>query len=143
MSTTTTFDGVALPVFGRVMIGSCFVVFGVTKLLAIEGTIAFIGRTGLPFPTLAFYLSILIEAGLGLAILLGIRARTAALLLAAYCVLVAILFHAHFGDRAQRDQFLKNLVMAGGLLQIVSNGFWSGARRGAAANDGAKARHDQ
>ena len=64
---------------------------------------------------------------------LDLWTRIAALALAAFTVLAALLFHANFADPMQQIMFLKNLSIAGGFLLLASNGagVWSvDVRRG-------------
>ena len=49
-------------------------------------------------------------------------ARIVALVLALFSVVTALAFHTAFADQNQLIHFLKNLAMAGGLLQVVSFG---------------------
>jgi putative oxidoreductase len=49
----------------------------------------------------------------------GYQTRLIAALLAAYSIITALIFHHAFGDQNQMFHFLKNLAMAGGLIQIV------------------------
>jgi putative oxidoreductase len=58
--------------------------------------------------------------------------RVAALALAAFTVLAALLFHANFADTMQQIMFLKNLSIAGGFLLLAANG--AGAWRADARN---------
>ena len=39
--------------------------------------------------------------------------------MALFSLATALFFHNHFGDKNQMIHFLKNVVMAGGLLQIA------------------------
>jgi len=57
-----------------------------------------------------------------IAIILGWRTRTTALLLAGYAVLTALIFHTNFADQVQMIMFLKNVSIAGGFLLLVANG---------------------
>jgi putative oxidoreductase len=58
--------------------------------------------------------------------------------LALFCLATAVSFHSNFADQNQMIHFLKNVMMAGGLLQIVAFGAGAlsidnrGARGGAA-----------
>jgi putative oxidoreductase len=63
----------------------------------------------------------------GVAVLLGIMTRLAALLLAGYCLLTALLFHHQISDAMQLVQAEKNIAIAGGLLSLfaVSQMRWS------------------
>ncbi len=65
---------------------------------------------------------ILLELGGGLAVLLGWQTRISAFLLAGFCLLSALIFHANFGDQMQSILFLKNMAMAGGFLFLVAGG---------------------
>jgi putative oxidoreductase len=39
--------------------------------------------------------------------------------MAVFCVVTALFFHRNFADQNQMIHFLKNVMMAGGLLQIT------------------------
>jgi putative oxidoreductase len=92
---------------------------GLGKLAAYGATVGYIAAMGLPVPPLAFVVSVLIELGGGLLLLSGYRARAVALAMAVFCVVTAIFFHHNFADQNQMIHFLKNVMMAGGLLQIT------------------------
>ena len=108
-----------LPVLGRVLIGAPFVMSGLSKLAAYTATVSYIAAVGLPLPPLAFVAAVLVELGGGLLLLTGYRARLTSLVMAAFCVATAVFFHRHFADQNQMIHFLKNVMMAGGLLQIT------------------------
>ena len=52
----------------------------------------------------------------------GWQTRLAALALAAFCILAALLFHTNFADRNQLLHFQKDLAIAGGLLALFALG---------------------
>jgi uncharacterized membrane protein YphA (DoxX/SURF4 family) len=58
---------------------------------------------------------------------IGYQTRTTALVLAAWSVATALVAHTHFSDPNQMINFLKNLAMAGGFLQLFAfgGGAWS------------------
>ncbi|HEX9432496.1 MAG TPA: DoxX family protein [Burkholderiales bacterium] len=118
-------DAVALA--GRVLLSAIFLLSVMGKLAAPAGTIGYIAAAGLPLPQLAYALAVLIELGGGLALLAGYQTRIAAAALALFSVAAAFGFHANFGDQNQMVHFLKNLAIAGGLLQLVAfgSGRWS------------------
>jgi putative oxidoreductase len=111
-----------LSLVGRVLIGGLFVLSGAGKLGAYSGITAAISAAGLPFAPLGFAVTIAVEIGLGFLLLIGYRARPAALMLAVWCVVTAIFFHRNFADQNMFIHFMKNLMIAGGLLQIVHFG---------------------
>jgi putative oxidoreductase len=105
---------------GRVLLATIFVFSGVGKVMAPEATIGYIASSGLPFATLAFAGAVAVELGGGLALAFGFKARIVAAVLAAFSVVTALAFHNNFGDQNQLIHFLKNIAMAGGLLQVVA-----------------------
>jgi putative oxidoreductase len=111
-----------LPFAGRVLIGGIFMMSGLSKLGAHAGTTAAISAVGLPFAALGFAVAVAVEIGLGFLLLIGYRARPVALALAIWCVVTAMFFHRNFADQNMFIHFLKNLMIAGGLLQIVHFG---------------------
>jgi len=111
-----------LPVIGRVLIGLPFVMSGLGKLAAYGPTTAMIAAVGLPAPPLAYLVAVLFELGGGLLLLAGYQVRPVALALAVFCVVAGVAFHSNFADTNQMIHFLKNVMMAGGLLQITAFG---------------------
>lgn len=109
-----------ISIIGRVLLATIFVFSGIGKVMAPEATIGYIASTGLPFATLAFAGAVAVELGGGLALAFGFKARIVAAVLAAFSVVTALAFHNNFGDQNQLIHFLKNLAMAGGLLQVVA-----------------------
>ncbi|MFL9875918.1 DoxX family protein [Paraburkholderia megapolitana] len=112
-----------IPLLGRILIGGPFVMSGLGKLAAYGATVGYIAAMGLPVPPLAFVLAVLTELGGGLLLLSGYRARAVSLGMAVFCLVTAMVFHHNFADQNQMIHFLKNVMMAGGLLQIT----WFGA----------------
>jgi len=108
-----------LPLLGRILLGAPFVMSGLGKLGAYAATVGYIAAIGLPVPPLAFIAAVVIELGGGLLLLSGYRVRFAPLVLAVFCVATAVFFHRNFTDQNQMIHFLKNVMMAGGLLQIA------------------------
>jgi putative oxidoreductase len=73
-------------------------------------------------PSALFYPTVAFEIGAGLLVILGFKTRIVAILLAVFCVVSALVFHADFGDQMQAINFLKNLSMAGGFLLLAQVG---------------------
>jgi putative oxidoreductase len=111
-----------VPFAGRLLIGLPFAMSGLSKLGAIGPTTEAIRSVGLPFPSLALAVSVAVELGGGLLLIAGFKARTVAAVLALFSLATAATFHSHFADQNQMIHFLKNPMMAGGLLQIVAFG---------------------
>ena len=111
-----------VPFAGRLLIGLPFAMSGLSKLAAIGPTLEAIRTVGLPFPPFALAVSVTVEVGGGLLLISGFKARTAAAVLALFSLVTAATFHSNFADQNQMTHFLKNIMMAGGLLQIVAFG---------------------
>jgi putative oxidoreductase len=115
-----------LPFIGRLFIGLPFMASGLSKLANHAGTIALIQSSKLPLPPpLAYAGAITVEVGCGLLIILGFQTRIVAAIFALFCLTTAVCFHTDFSNPDQIFHFIKNLVMTGGLLQVVA--FGSGA----------------
>jgi putative oxidoreductase len=111
-----------LPFIGRILIGLPFAMSGLSKLAAYGKTTAMIAAAGLPFPPLAFVAAVAVELGGGLLLVLGYQVRPIAFALAVFSVTAAVSFHSNFADQNQMIHFLKDVMLAGGLLQIVAFG---------------------
>jgi putative oxidoreductase len=111
-----------VPFAGRLLIGLPFAMSGLSKLGAIGPTTEAIRSAGLPLPSLALAVSVAVELGGGLLLIAGFKARTVAAVLALFSLVTAVTFHSHFADQNQMINFLKNVMIAGGLLQIVAFG---------------------
>ena len=132
MSVSTTY----LPTVGRLLLAAIFLISGVGKMLDPAGTIGYIGAVGLPLPELGYLLAVVVEIGGGLLLIAGYRTRLVAVSLAVFTVAAAIFFHNQFADQNQLIHFLKNIAIAGGLLQVAAFGagrFSLDSRRAVAA----------
>jgi putative oxidoreductase len=108
---------------GRLLIGLMFMMSGISKIMGYDSTIALIKSSALPLPPpMAYVGAIAVEVGCGLLMVLGYQTRIVASIFVLFCFATAIFFHAHFSDPNQTFHFIKNIIMAGGLLQIVANG---------------------
>ncbi|GAA4341304.1 DoxX family protein [Variovorax defluvii] len=116
-----------LALVGRVLIALLFVPAGFGKLTGFAGTVGYIGSVGLPLPEVGAAIAIIVELGLGLALLVGYKTRIAAIALAVFTVAASVFFHNYWAlpaDKAFVNQlmFFKNIAVAGGLLAIAAFG---------------------
>lgn len=107
---------------GRILIAVVFLMSGLSKLAAPAATIGYIAAVGLPLPGLGFLIALAAEIGGGLLLLVGFQTRLIAALLAVFTVATAVFFHNNFADQNTMIHFLKNVMITGGLLQIVAIG---------------------
>jgi len=112
-------EKLAMPA-GRVLIAIIFLMSGFGKIADYAGTQGYMEMMGVPGALLP--LVIIAEIGGGLAVILGWKTRLAALALAGFTIISAIIFHADFGDQTQMIMFLKNVSITGGFLFLVANG---------------------
>jgi len=108
-----------IPLTGRILISVPFIMSGLSKLTAHQSIVAYINSVGLPLPQLGWIIAVVVELGGGALLLLGYRARLVALVMAIFALATAFFFHSNFAEQNQMINFLKNVMLAGGLLQIV------------------------
>lgn len=111
----------------RLLMVALFLPAGIGKLTGFAGTVGYISSVGLPLPTLAAAVAMIVEIVGSLALLAGFGTRIAALVLAAFTLVASFFFHAYWGvpaDQAFMQQllFYKNMAVVGGLLAIAANG---------------------
>ncbi len=112
---------------GRILLGLLFVLSGFSKIAGFDGTVSYIASKGLPMPTIVAALTVLIELGGGLALVVGFYTRQAALTLAVFTLLAGVIFHNFWAADAasnmmQQINFMKNLSIAGGMLILAAFG---------------------
>ena len=107
-------------IVARVFIGHIFLLAGISKISAYEGTQGYMDVMGVPGALLP--LVILLEAIGGLAIIVGWKTKWASLALAAFSVVAAAIFHSDFADQTQMILFMKNIAIAGGFILLAVHG---------------------
>ena len=119
------------PLLGRLLLSNLFIVSGFKKITAFADVAGYMAAK---MPSLdpstiklLLVLTIAVELGGGLLILVGWHARWAASAMFLWMIPVTYIFHAYWG--LQPDQmsmqfinFHKNLAIMGGLLYVVANG---------------------
>jgi putative oxidoreductase len=105
---------------GRILLGHIFLLAGINKISGYEGTAGYMEAMGVPGVLLP--LVIVLEIVAGLALIIGFKAKWAALALAGFTVLAAVLFHTDFSDQTQMILFMKNWAITGGLLMVYVYG---------------------
>ena len=122
---------------GRILMAAIFVSSGFQKIGAFAGTAGYIASKGLPLPEVGAVIAIVVEVAAGIALILGFKARWAALALAVFTLAATFLFHNFWTYPADQQfmqmlMFWKNLAMTGGLLFVYAFGAggWSLDARG-------------
>ena len=104
----------------RVFLGHIFLLAGLSKITAYEGTAGYMEAMGVPGNLLP--LVIAFEVIAGLAIIIGFQTRWTAVALAGFSVVAAVIFHSNFSDQIQMILFMKNIAIAGGFLLLAVHG---------------------
>jgi putative oxidoreductase len=112
----------AIAAAGRLLLAILFLLSGMSKLAAPAATIGYIASAGLPFPFLGYVVALAVELGCSLLLLAGFHARVAAAVMAAFTIAAALIFHSNFAEQNELVHVLKNIALAGGLLQVVAFG---------------------
>lgn len=127
-----------LALVGRVLLALLFVPAGLGKITGFAGSVGYATAMGMPLPTVAVAIGLVIELAGGLALLAGFGTRLAALALAVFTLAASFVFHRYWAlpadqQMVQQLMFFKNVGVTGGLLAFAAfgAGAWSvdGARR--------------
>jgi len=105
---------------GRVMLALIFILAGVGKIMDPAGTTSYM--QSMDVPSILLWPAILLELVAGIALAVGYKTPLAAVALAVFSMVAAVLFHSDFADKIQMILFMKNVAMAGGLLLLAVGG---------------------
>nr|WP_269501305.1 DoxX family protein [Burkholderia sp. IMCC1007] len=107
---------------GRVLIAAGFIASGIAKLAWPYTASSYIDSFGLPAAGPGLIFAMLFELACGILMIVGYRTRAVSSVLASYCIATALIFHHTLGDLNEMLHFVKNLMMAGGLLGFSAFG---------------------
>ena len=115
------------PLVGRILLSAIFIMAGIHKITGFENTAAHMASKGLPMTEVLLVLTIIIELGGGLMILVGWQARWAATAIFLFLIPVTLVFHPFWSFEAQEamtqyHKFMKNLAIMGGMLYVMIHG---------------------
>jgi putative oxidoreductase len=112
----------AILLVGRLFYSSLFLLYGWFKLTGYAGAVGYMTKLGMPVPNLFAILSVVIELGGGLLILIGYQFRWVMLGFALYVLVAALIAHMDFANGAQLINFMKNMGIVGGSLAFAVSG---------------------
>jgi putative oxidoreductase len=119
-----------LPALGRLLLSGLFIWAGYGKLADPGETAKYFAAMRIPAPGLVVWVTVIVELVGGLAILIGLKARLAAVVLALWSLITGFAVHLAAATSltdpmAAYDNmihFYKNLAMAGGFLYVATYG---------------------
>jgi putative oxidoreductase len=115
------------PPLGRLLIALIFLISGWGKIFAFDATAAAMAARGMPATQILLVAAIALELIGGLLLVIGWKARAAALALLVFVVPATLYFHNYWAfppeqQRNQRNHFLKNVAIGGALIFIIGVG---------------------
>lgn len=121
-----------LSLAGRILLALLFLPAGIGKITGFAGTVGYIASVGLPLPTAAAAIAVIVEIAGGAALIAGFGTRFAAMALAIFTLVASLCFHNYWAMPAdqqfmQQLLFFKNIAVVGGLLTLSAwgAGAWS------------------
>lgn len=118
---------------GRILIAAVFLWSGYGKVTDFAGNVGYATSVNMPLPQVGVAIGAVIELLGSTLLILGYQTRLIALIMTGFAIATALFFHRDFSQFEQAINFMKNLSIAGGLLQIVAFGggrYSIDARRG-------------
>jgi putative oxidoreductase len=104
----------------RLFLAQMFLLSGIFKIGGYAGTQGYMEAMGIPGMLLP--LVIALEIGGGLAIIAGWQTRLVSIVLAAFTLAAAAIFHNNLADQTQMIMFMKNIAIAGGFILLAVHG---------------------
>jgi len=117
----------AAALVGRILLAFLFLKSGWGKIGGFEQTAGMMASKGITMAQVALAITILVELGAGILLVVGYKARWAALAIAAWLVPVTLMFHGFWAVPAeqvmnQENHFFKNVAIFGGMLMVFAFG---------------------
>ena len=116
-----------LILLARILMMVLFVMSGWSKLTGFQGTVGYMASTGAPMPMVAAAVAVVMEFGVGIALLIGLWTRPLAILMALFVLGTSFIAHSYWDmqgamEAANKIQFYKNLSIMGGLFLLAATG---------------------
>lgn len=113
---------------GRLLLGLYFIVPGISKVTNFEGTSAYMAAHDVPFIPFLLVLTIVIQLGVGAALIVGFKGKACAFVLAGLTLVISIAMHDFWGmpegmeRNHEMQNFIKNMAIMAGLLVVTAQG---------------------
>jgi len=117
----------AAALVGRILLAVLFLKSGWGKIGGFDQTAAMMASKGVPLANIALIVTILLELGGGVLLVIGYKARWVGLAFALWLIPVTIMFHGYWNVPAdqvmnQSTNFFKNVSIFGGMLMVFAFG---------------------
>jgi putative oxidoreductase len=118
----------SMAVLGRVLLGTYFLIPGITKITSFDGTLAYMIQHGVPMTEPLLIFTAALQIGGGIALIAGWQTRIVALMFAGLTLVISLYMHDFWnvyegGDqRHELQNFIKNLGICAGLLVLAAHG---------------------
>ena len=109
---------------GRVLLGIYFLLPGISKIPTYAVTTEYMLLHNIPLVTILLPITIVLQVGLGVMLIIGYRIKESALILAALTIFINIGMHDFWNEYPNTDaghetqNFVKNLAIFSGLLVL-------------------------
>jgi putative oxidoreductase len=109
---------------GRILLGLYFLLPGISKIPTYGGTTEYMLLHNIPLASVLLPITIVLQVGLGVMLIIGYRIKESALILAALTILINIGLHDFWNEYPNTDaghetqNFVKNLAIFAGLLVL-------------------------
>ena len=109
---------------GRMLLGLYFLLPGISKIPTYAGTTEYMLLHNIPLANILLPITIVLQIGLGVMLIIGYRIKESALILAALTILINIGMHDFWNEYPNTDaghetqNFVKNLAILAGLLVL-------------------------
>ena len=109
---------------GRMLLGLSFLLPGISKIPTYAGTTEYMLLHNIPLVSILLPITIVLQVGLGVMLIIGYRIKESALILAALTIFINIGMHDFWNEYPNTDaghetqNFVKNLAIFAGLLVL-------------------------
>ena len=109
---------------GRILLGLYFLLPGISKIPTYVGTTEYMLLHNIPLASILLPITIVLQVGLGVMLIIGYRIKESALILAALTIFINIGMHDFWNEYPNTDaghetqNFVKNLAIFAGLLVL-------------------------
>ncbi len=113
--------------FGRMLLGLYFLLPGISKIPSYSGTTEYMLLHNIPLVNILLPVTIVLQVGLGVMLIIGYRIKESALILAALTIFINIGMHDFWNEYPNTDvghetqNFVKNLAIFAGLLVLSAS----------------------